>query len=140
MNLRLQFHTSDIDWNLVPEILKEVGMAYHSAECHQLAFEKSHSVVFVWDENELIGFGRAISDGILQAALYDVAVHPSYQGKGIGKTIVSELVQHCPGCNVILYASPGKEQFYEKLNFRRMKTAMALFKDAERKRERGFTE
>jgi len=140
MNLKFQFHTTGIDWNLVPEILKEVGMSYHSAERHQLAFVNSHSVVFVWDENQLIGFGRAISDGILQAALYDVAVRPSYQGKGIGKTIVSELVHHCADCNVILYASPGKEQFYEKLNFRRMKTAMALFTDAERKRERGFTE
>jgi ribosomal protein S18 acetylase RimI-like enzyme len=140
MNLKFQFHATGIDWNLVPEILKEVGMSYHSAERHQIAFVNSHSVVFVWDENQLIGFGRAISDGILQAALYDVAVRPSYQGKGIGKTIVSELVHHCPGCNVILYASPSKEKFYEKLNFRRMKTAMALFTDAERKRERGFTE
>ena len=140
MNLKFQFHATGINWNKVPEILMEVGMSYHSAERHQLAFVNSHSVVFVWDENQLIGFGRAVSDGILQAALYDVAVRPSYQGKGIGKTIVSELIHHCPGCNVILYASPGKEQFYEKLNFRRMKTAMALFADAERKRERGFTE
>ena len=43
-------------------------------------------------------------------------------------------------CNVILYATPGKEGFYEKSGFRRMKTGMARFiKDASM-RERGFTE
>jgi ribosomal protein S18 acetylase RimI-like enzyme len=140
MNLKFQYDATGIDWNLVPEILKEVGMAYHSGERHQQAFSKSHAMVFVWDGNLLIGFGRAISDGILQAALYDVAVLPAYQGKGIGKAIVEKLVSQCPGCNIILYASPGKEQFYEKLRFRKMKTAMALFTDAEKKRERGFTE
>jgi ribosomal protein S18 acetylase RimI-like enzyme len=139
MNLKFQFDATGIDWNRVPEILKEVGMAYQTGERHQQAFSKSHAVVFVWDDNLLIGLGRAISDGILQAALYDVAVLPAYQGQGIGKTIVKELVNHCPGCNIILYASPGKEQFYEKLKFRKMKTAMALFTDAEKKKERGFT-
>jgi hypothetical protein len=34
-----------------------------------------------------------------------------------------------PGCNVILYASPGKEDFYRKLGLRRMKTGMARFQN-----------
>ena len=140
MNLRLQFDTCNIDWNLIPEILRDAGMSYHLPECHQKAFLNSHAVVFVLDNECLIGLGRAISDGILQAALNDVAVLSAYQGKGIGKTIVAELVKQCHGCNVILYASPGKEQFYSKMSFRKMKTAMALFTDAETKRERGFTE
>jgi GNAT superfamily N-acetyltransferase len=140
MNLKLQFDTSNIDWNQVPEILQEVGMGYHPAETHKIAFNNSYAVVFVFDEEDLIGFGRAISDGTCQSALYDVAIRPAYQGKGIGKVVISQLMERCRGCNFILYASPGKEPFYEKLRFRKMKTGMALFIDSEKKRERGFTE
>jgi ribosomal protein S18 acetylase RimI-like enzyme len=140
MNLRLQFDTSNIEWKLVPEILKIAGMSYREREVHRMAFGNSYAVVFVFDEEKLIGFGRAISDGTCQSAIYDVAVLPDYQGKGIGKMIIEGVIEHCPNCSFILYASPGKEKFYEKLNFRKMKTGMALFKDGERMKQRGFTE
>jgi len=67
-------------------------------------------------------------------------VLPSYQGKGIGKMILQSIVKNIPNCSFILYASPGKENFYEKENFKRMKTGMALFADCERMQENGFTE
>ncbi len=140
MELRFQQDCSGIDWEIVPQILKTVGMAFHDANIHRRTFSASASVVFVFDDQQLIGFGRAISDGIIQAAVYDVAVLPSYQGHGIGKMMIEKLVASLPGCNFILYASPGKEAFYEKLRFRRMKTGMALFVKSETMTSRGFTE
>ena len=140
MNLRIQLDTTNIDWDLVVDILQKAGMANRTVKIHQRAFNNSHTVVFVFDEDKLIGFGRAISDGEYQAAIYDVAVMPSYQGKGIGKTIVRAIVGNIPNCNCILYASPGKEAFYEKEGFRKMKTGMALFVDAEKMKDKGFTE
>jgi len=110
-----------------------------NAEVHRKTFTASASVVFVYDDQKLIGFGRAISDGLIQAAIYDVAVTPAFQGKGIGKQIIERIVASLPGCNFILYASPGKEPFYEKLKFRRMKTGMALFVKSEIMIYRGFT-
>lgn len=140
MNIRIQYDCSNIDWNYVSETLKKVGMAYYDAEIHKRAFENSHTVVFIFDNNVLTGFGRAISDGVYQAAVYDVAVLPEYQGKGIGKIIVENILKSLSTCNVILYASPDKEIFYEKLNFKRMKTGMALFQNAERMKKKGFIE
>jgi len=140
MNLRLQFDTANINWDLVVEILQKVGMAYHTPEIHKRAFCNSQVVVFVFDEENLVGFGRAISDGEYQAAIYDVAVLPDCQGKGIGKMIIRTLIEKIPNCNFILYASPGKEKFYEKENFKRMKTGMALFINSERMQRNGFTE
>jgi len=140
MELNFQNNCTGIDWELVPEILKAAGMSFHNSTVHQQAFSASASVVFVYDEEQLIGFGRAISDGIVQAAIYDVAVLPSHQGQGIGKQIIQKIVASLPGCSFILYASPGKETFYEKLNFRRMKTGMALFVKADIMTNRGFTE
>jgi len=140
MNLRLQLDTANINWDLVVEILQKVGMAYYTAEIHKRAFNKSQIVVFVFDEENLVGLGRAISDGEYQAAIYDVAVIPDFQGKGIGKMIIQTIVEKIPNCNFILYASPGKETFYEKENFKRMKTGMALFMNSERMQRNGFTE
>jgi ribosomal protein S18 acetylase RimI-like enzyme len=140
MNLTIQYNCIDIDWDLVSNILKNVGMAYYEGEVHKKAFENSHTVVFVFDEDKLIGFGRAISDGVYQAAIYDIAILPEYQGKGIGRKLVSCIVKCIPQCNFILYAAPDKKAFYEKLDFKKMKTGMAMFLNAEKMQEKGFTE
>lgn len=138
MKLRIQYNCVDVDWNCVSEILKRVGMAYFEGEVHEKVFKNSHTVVFVFDRDKLVGFGRAISDGIRQAAIYDVAVAPEYQGKNVGRTIINGILKCIPQCNFILYASPGKEGFYEKLNFRKMKTGMALFRSTEKMQIKGF--
>lgn len=140
MNLRIQYDCVNIDWNDVSEILRTVGMAYFDGAVHKKAFENSQMVVFAFDEEKLIGFGRAISDRAYQAAIYDIAVLPEYQGKRVGATLVNCIVKGIPQCNFILYAAPGKEAFYEKLNFRKMKTGMALFLEAEKMQIKGFTE
>ncbi|KLU63483.1 acetyltransferase (GNAT) family protein [Peptococcaceae bacterium CEB3] len=140
MNLRIQYNCSNIDWNYVSKTLKEVGMAYFNGEVHKKAFENSHTVVFVFNDNKLIGFGRAISDGAYQAAIYDIAVIPEYQGRKVGSVIMNCILERIPQCNVILYAAIGKERFYEKLGFRRMKTGMALFLNREGMQIKGFTE
>jgi len=140
MNLKIQSNCLNIDWNQVSQILKEVNMASFEGDVHKKIFENSHTVIFVFDDEKLIGFGRAISDGVYQAAIYDVAVLPEYQGNKIGKLIVEHIVNSIPQCNFILYASPGKEPFYEKLNFKKMKTGMALFRYPEMMQKKGFTE
>jgi len=131
-----------VDWKTVSETLKNVGMAYYEPEVHRKAFEASHTTVFVYHADRMIGFGRAISDGAYQAAVavYDCAVILEFQGKGTGKMIMSKILSEVPHCNIILYASPGKEGFYQTQGFRKMKTGMALFKKSESMRERGFTE
>ncbi len=127
MKLTIKTDCSGIDWQTIPDLLKRVGMAYHEPEVHRRAFAASHTTVFVFEASRLIGFGRAISDGEYQAAIYDVAVLPEYQGKGIGKRILQTILERLSNCNLILYATPGMEGFYKKLGFRSMKTGMAIF-------------
>jgi len=87
-----------------------------------------------------VGFGRAISDDAYQAAVYDMAVAPEYQGEGIGSSIMEHILNRLQHCNIILYSAVGKEPFYEKMGLRRMKTGMALFKKASEMQEKGFTD
>jgi GNAT superfamily N-acetyltransferase len=127
MGLKIITDCSGIDWHTVANSLKRVGMAYHEPEVHRRAFEASHTTVFVYEESQLIGFGRALSDGQYQGAIYDVAVLPEFQGEGVGKVIIQTIMEQLPNCNIILYATPGMEGFYKKIGFRAMKTGMALF-------------
>jgi GNAT superfamily N-acetyltransferase len=140
MNLRVTFDCSGINWSTVSQTLKRVGMAYHEPDVHRKAFENSHTAVFVHDGDQLVGFGRAISDDAYQAAVYDMAVVPEYQKQGIGTTIMEHILDRIRHCNVILYAGIGKEPFYEKIGLRRMKTGMALFKESVEMQKKGFTD
>ena len=127
MGLKIITDCDGVDWQKIADSLKKVGMAYHAPAVHKKAFEASHTKVFIYEESQLIGFGRAISDGQYQGAIYDVAVLPEAQGKGVGKIIVQTILDRLPNCNIILYATPGKEGFYQKFGFGKMKTGMALF-------------
>jgi len=140
MALIFQYSCKDIPWDEVPSLLEKVDMAYTDSHTHKQSFESSSEVVFVFDDKKLVGFGRAISDGVRQAALYDVAVDPSYQGKKIGLEIVKRLMEKLPLCNFILYASPGKEDFYRKLGYKKMKTGMIYFTDLRKMTDANFVE
>lgn len=138
MNIKIQTNCLNINWHEVRNILKTVGMSYVDSDIHKKSFENSYTVVFIFDNENLIGFGRAISDGVRQSAIYDVATLPEYQGKGIGGLIIETIIKNTPTCNFILYASPGKEGFYESLGFRRLKTGMGLFIDMEGMKSKNF--
>lgn len=140
LELEIRMDCEGVDWAAVSNTLKTVGMGYHEPEVHRRAFEASHTTVFVYLADRLIGFGRALSDGEYQAAVYDCAVVPDHQGKGVGATIMKRILERISHCNVILYATPGKEGFYETTGFRRMKSGMALFTNSAAMTARGFTE
>jgi ribosomal protein S18 acetylase RimI-like enzyme len=140
MEIDIVYDCSKTDWKAVSETLKRVGMAYEEPDVHKRAFEASHTAVFVYKDGRMIGFGRAISDGAYQAAVYDVAVVPEFQKMGVGRKIMEKILERLKGCNVILYARPGREEFYRSLGLRKMKTGMALFRNPEKMVEKGFTE
>lgn len=127
MGYKIQKTTENINWLKVSELLSYFGLSDLDAETQQKVFERSYAVVFLFDDEELIGFGRAISDGICQAAIYNIALDERYQGKGLGKKIIDELIEQVKQCNIILYTHPKTIEFYEKLGFSKMKTGMAIY-------------
>ncbi len=140
MEITLRYNCDGVDFSIVADTLKTVGMAHHAPEVHKKAFENSHTTVFAYDGGRLVGFGRAISDDAYQAAVYDCAVWPEYQGQGIGAMIVKAILERVSHCNVILYAAVGKEGFYQEIGLSRMKTGMARFMDQNSARTKGFIE
>ena len=138
-NYKIVRSDEDIDWNEVRELIITVDMATYPPELHKKAFNNSYTKVFVFDENNrLIAMGRANSDGAYEAALYDIAVHPDVQGAGLGRLVVETLLEDLKGFNVLLFASPGKEGFYESLGLDRLLTGMIRFTKPDVMREKGF--
>lgn len=140
MQYRVENNCENVNWDEVCCLLKEAGLATRTVELVQKAFANSYCVAYVFDHALLVGVGRAISDGAYQAAIYDIAVLPSYQGRKLGKLIVDELHKNLQGFNVILYANPGKEEFYGKLGYRKLITGLAKFNNESVMREKGFIE
>jgi len=127
MTYRVQKTTENINWTRVADLLAHFGLSEFDAETQQKVFEQSYAVVFIFDKEQVVGFGRAISDGVCQAALYNIALDEKYHGKGLGKEIINQLIMQVKQCNIILYTHPNTVGLYENLGFRKMKTGMAMY-------------
>ncbi len=67
-----------------------------------------------------IGTGRVISDGIADAYIQDLVVLPDWRGMGVGRMILSALLEGCKSRSISwigLIAQPGTEKFYRSLGF-----------------------
>jgi len=119
-----------VDWEELSKLYRIAPLGDKSPADLKTVFSNSMFRFFVYDGATLIGAGRALADGIDCSYICDVAVHPGRQGTGIGRDIVSRLVELSRGHRkIILYAVRGKEPFYQKLGFMRMLTAMAIFRN-----------
>ena len=65
---------------------------YRSKPNLRKMLKNSSIVISLWKRKELIGFGRATSDGVFRTVIWDVVVENNLQGKGYGRLIIKELV------------------------------------------------
>ncbi len=133
-------HSADgVDWEELVALYRAAPLGEKPAAHLQKVFANSMFQCFVYEGTKLIAVGRALADGGECSYICDIAVLPSHQNTGLGKQVVSHLVEKSRGHKkIILYAVPGKEPFYRKFGFLRMKTAMAIFENPEQQVERGY--
>jgi aralkylamine N-acetyltransferase len=131
---------SKIDWTILADIFRRAPLGERDPTRLRRIFEQSTVRCFAWRGSELVGAGRAISDRISYAAIFDVVVAPEHQGSGVGSEIMQFLARASEAANIILHAAPGKEAFYAKLGYRKMKTAMARFSNPELQERCGYIE
>jgi len=130
-----------IDWNELSALYRAAPLGDKAPADLKLVFGNSMYRAFAFDDGTLVGAGRVLADGRDCAYVCDIAVQPTHQGLGLGKEIISKLVRLSEGHRkIILYAVPGKEAFYKRFGFRRMKTAMAIFADPDAAVARGYLE
>jgi ribosomal protein S18 acetylase RimI-like enzyme len=123
--VRLFFSTDrDIDLYELEELCDAVGWARRPLRKVRKAIDNSFIVLTLWEQfgarKRLVGFSRATSDGAFNATIWDVVVHPDYQGKGLGKALMKQVIKQLRGediSNITLYADPQVVEFYRKLGF-----------------------
>jgi len=82
-----------------------------------------------------IGMGRVIADGVSDGYIQDVVVLPEFRKTGVGREIVSVLVDRCLQAGITwiaLIAEPATEKFYLPLGFRLMERHVPLIYRGER--------
>ncbi len=95
-----------------------------SIEQTELAMDHTLFRVSVWDNGKIIAMARMLGDMGLDYYIKDVVVRPEYQGRGIGRMLINELMKFVndngvkgTAIFVELCAAPDKIPFYEKLGF-----------------------
>jgi GNAT superfamily N-acetyltransferase len=140
MDIRFSDDIERISWPELARVIELAPLGKRDIGKLETAFRNSEVKCFAYDGDKLIGAGRAISDGALRAAIFDLVVLPNYQGKGVGTMIMNYLLARARAEIIMLFANPGKESFYDRFGFRRMKTAMAIMDDPETRRAMGLIE
>ena len=139
MPLSWSHSINSLDWEELAALYRAAPLGNKSPDGLKTVFTNSMFKCFVYDEGKLVGVGRALADGVDCSYICDVALLPSYQGLGLGKQIVSNLVSLSSSHKkIILYSVPGAEPFYKKFGFKRMNTAMAIFENPGDALERGY--
>lgn len=95
-----------------------------SLEQTRLAMEHTLFRVSVFDKEKIVAMARVIGDMGLNYYIKDVVVRPEYQGKGIGRMLINELLKFINDNGIRdtdifieLCAMPDKIPFYEKFGF-----------------------
>ena len=89
----------------------------------------SHCFAIALHNREIIGMGRAISDGVSDAYIQDVAIKEEYQDMGIGSSLIEMIIHRLHGDNIGwigLIAEKGSQPFYKKFGFQKMLDATPL--------------
>ncbi|MFN9645646.1 MAG: GNAT family N-acetyltransferase [Cyanobacteriota bacterium] len=86
--------------------------------------------VSAWRGRQLIGFGRATSDGVFRGTIWDVVVDAEEIGQGIGRTLVATLLESTAlaGCERVYLMTTNSADFYRKLGFETNSTQLLMIK------------
>jgi ribosomal protein S18 acetylase RimI-like enzyme len=109
----------EIDLFELEQLCDAVGWSRRPLRRVRKALQHSLLVVGLWRHDpripRLVGFARCTGDGVIEATVWDVAVHPLYQGAGLGKQLMAyvlERLQQMQVERVSLFADPGVVEFY----------------------------
>src|SRR5919106_5358364 len=107
------------DHEVVRQFLMEVGWEHRvgDPESFRQMMEKTDRTVVAWDQQRVVGFGRALCDGVSNGYISMVAVAADRRGQGIGRKLVECLIQDDTNLTWVLRAGRGSEGFWKRMGF-----------------------
>tara|TARA_Y100001978_G_scaffold153658_1_gene138973 strand:+ start:183 stop:659 length:477 start_codon:yes stop_codon:yes gene_type:complete len=91
----------------------------------------SDVIISLWSKKKILGFGRALSDGVYRGVLWDIVIDRNHQGKGYGKLIVNSLLEsnRIKKAEKIYLMTSNQKSFYYQLEFREVLSQKLLIKE-----------
>lgn len=118
---------STSDFDAVHHLLVTSGWAHRVGDVEDLSrlLSASQRAAVALTDDEIVGFARAITDGISNGYVSMVVVAEHHRRRGIGQALVESLVGSEPNIARVLRAGrAGAAEFFEKLGFCASSTAM----------------
>jgi citrate lyase synthetase len=80
----------------------------------------SDVIISIWVGNEIVGFGRALTDGIYRGVLWDIVIDQNHQGKGFGTLIIKNLLssRKIKNTKKLYLMTTNKKIFYSQFDFK----------------------
>jgi aralkylamine N-acetyltransferase len=114
----------NINLYALEKLCDSVGWVRRPFKKVKTAIEHSFLIISLFhikdNNNILIGFARATSDHAFNATIWDVVVHPEFQGKGLGKILMDQIIRQLKYADITtitLFADPQVIMFYKNLGF-----------------------
>jgi ribosomal protein S18 acetylase RimI-like enzyme/predicted RNase H-like HicB family nuclease len=116
-----------LDLDDLIRLLMATGFASRARDRERLRrmLEGSTETFTVWDGERLVGFARTLTDGAFNAYVSTVAIHPRWQGRGLGHRLIRTIVEGRDEVHFVLHARVGTESFYRSLGFQPVPALMA---------------
>jgi ribosomal protein S18 acetylase RimI-like enzyme len=115
--------------NEVIELYKDAGWWNERTEQDMEKMLSQTLAVGAWENNKLIGFARAITDGVFRAYIEDVVIHSSFNRNGIGTMLIAKLIEELSNIDVIsLFCEEDLIAFYNKNEFKKSKSQFVMHK------------
>ena len=111
----------------IRELLMANGWAHRvgTVEWLALLLAASQRTAVAVDGGRIVGFARAITDGLSNGYLSMIVVDAAHRKQGIGRALVNHIVGDSPGITWVLRAErQGAHEFFAKLGFRPSSSAM----------------
>ena len=91
----------------------------------------SDVIVSIWFRDEIVGFGRALSDGVYRGVLWDIVIDQNHQGKGYGRMILKTLLNSkiIKNTKKIYLMTTNKKLFYSQMDFKEVTTQNLLVRE-----------
>ena len=91
----------------------------------------SDVIVSLWVGNEIVGFGRALTDGIYRGVLWDIVIDQNHQGKGFGTLIVKNLLssKKIKNTKKIYLMTTNKKLFYSQFDLKEVTSQDLLIRE-----------
>ncbi len=92
---------------------------------------KSDVIVSLWIGNEIVGFGRALTDEIYRGVLWDVVIDQNHQGKGYGTLIMRKILSSKKIRNTkkLYLMTTNKKLFYSQFDFEEVSSQNLLIRE-----------